>query len=356
MSKQKLKIASITILFLSLPLFVSASPEISNISGNLSEGNEIVLSGNDFGTRGDYNNLGGTWAGYDFLNFRFKDFEDNQIESDGFYLGMDDSYDIQTGGRNGSNYYGKASYGTSEERVWHSVDMALSPTTVYTTFWFMMPPDTQSGKFFRIYFGSIGSSDIYLSTGCDGRQIRGASECNEFVEWGEGPSFGDNTWHRVEVLIDNSGNISTYMDGASAWSYNDWTVGGTCSWSPNGHTMDFPNMINEPGAFRCASHPTWEGSYNYDDIFLDFTQARVEICNGSTWANRGVCEIQIPNSWNNSSLSFLMNQGAMSDSSSKYLYVVNSSGAVNVGGHPIVIGSGGADITCPANPVGLSVL
>ncbi|MEF3692159.1 MAG: hypothetical protein V3574_03865 [Candidatus Moraniibacteriota bacterium] len=356
MSSKVLKAISIMILFFIFPSFVLASPEILNISGNLSDGNEIVLSGNDFGTRGDYNNLGDTWGGDEFLNFRFKDFEDNQIESDGFYLGMDDSYNIQSGGRSGSNYYGSAFYGTSEERVWHSVDMALSPTTVYSTFWFMMPPNTQSGKFFRIYFGSIGSSDIYLSTGCDGRQIRGASECNEFVNWGTGPSFGDNTWHRVEVLIDNLGNISTYMDGTLAWSYNNWTVGGSCSWSPNGHTMDFPNMIDQPGEFRCASHPTWEGSYNYDDIFIDFTQARVEICDGSTWANRGVCEIQLPKSWSNSSLSFLMNQGAMSNLSNKYLYVVDSFGSVNTAGHSVIIGSGSGDTIPPVAPVNLSVL
>lgn len=338
------------------PSFVLAAPDISNISGNLSDGNEIVLSGSDFGIRGDYNNLGDTWRGGDFLSFRFKDFEDNQIESDGFYLGMNDSYNIQSiGNRAGSNYYGRASYGSAEERVWHSVDMALSPSTVYSTFWFMMPPDTQSGKFFRIYFGS-GLNDIYLSTGCDGRQIRGSSECAGVVEWGTGPSFGDNTWHRVEVLIDNLGNISIYMDGELAWNYNNWTTGGSCSWSPNGHTMDFPNMIDEPGEFRCASHPTWEGSYNYDDIFLDFTQARVEICNGSTWATRGICEIQIPKIWNASSISFLMNQGAMVPASNKYLYVVNSTGSVNSSGYLITIGEGETDIIAPGAPSGLSVL
>lgn len=344
------------LIFATSPCLVKAAPDIINVSGSLNHGDTINVSGSDFGIHNDYNNLSDVWEGNNFLSFRFKDFEDNQIESDGFYLGMNDSYSIQAGGKGGSSYYGRSAYGTEEERVWHSVDMALSPTTIYSTFWFMMPPNTQSGKFFRIYFGSTGSSDIYLSTGCDGRQIRGASECNEFVDWGTGPSFGDNTWHRVEVLIDNVGNISTYMDGTLAWNYNDWTVGGTCSWSPNGHTMDFPNMIDEPGAFRCASHPTWEGSYNYDDIFLDFTQARVEICNGSTWANRGICEIQIPKSWNDTGLSFSMNQGAMVGASNKYLYVVNSTGGVNSSGYLVTIGEGENDIIAPNAPSGLSIL
>ena len=94
----------------------------------------------------------------------------------------------------------------------------------------------------------------------------------------------------------------------------------------------------------------------YNDIYLDNTQARIEICNSSTWSNRNNCEIQIPFTWSDASITFIVNQATFNNGATAYLYVVDSTGAVNANGYPITFGSGTPpDTTPPAAPTGLSV-
>ncbi|VAW72113.1 hypothetical protein MNBD_GAMMA10-608, partial [hydrothermal vent metagenome] len=60
-----------------------------------------------------------------------------------------------------------------------------------------------------------------------------------------------------------------------------------------------------------------------DDVYIDNTLARVELCEGSTWATRGVCNPQPPTKWSNSSVQVSVNSGEWSAGTSAYLYVVN---------------------------------
>ncbi|MBV5339639.1 MAG: IPT/TIG domain-containing protein [Deltaproteobacteria bacterium] len=71
-----------------------------------------------------------------------------------------------------------------------------------------------------------------------------------------------------------------------------------------------------------------------DDVYIDKTLSRVEVCSGSTWSNRGTCEIQIPTAWSSdgTSITITINKGAFStDSTARYLYVVDSNGLVSSG-------------------------
>jgi hypothetical protein len=92
------------------------------------------------------------------------------------------------------------------------------------------------------------------------------------------------------------------------------------------------------------------GSYNYDDYYIDYTPARVEICNGSTWATRGICNTQIPTNWSASSIGIVVNQGTFTAGSSKYLYVVDSNNTANSSGTQIQFGSGGGGTTDTTAP------
>ena len=67
----------------------------------------------------------------------------------------------------------------------------------------------------------------------------------------------------------------------------------------------------------------------YDDVYVDATQARVEICNTATWATRTHCEIQIPVTWSSSSIGIKVNPGSFVSLANQYLYVVDSSGSVS---------------------------
>jgi len=68
---------------------------------------------------------------------------------------------------------------------------------------------------------------------------------------------------------------------------------------------------------------------SYDDIYVDSTPQRVEICDKDTWAARTHCEIQPPTAWSNESITVTFNQGSFATGDKVYVYVVDSNGVVS---------------------------
>lgn len=90
----------------------------------------------------------------------------------------------------------------------------------------------------------------------------------------------------------------------------------------------------------------------YDDIYLDTTRARVEICDAATRAAATRCEIQIPSAWSGSDITVQVNQGAFLSGAVAYLYVIDAQGNSNANGLQITFASGG-DNVAPASPANL---
>lgn len=72
-----------------------------------------------------------------------------------------------------------------------------------------------------------------------------------------------------------------------------------------------------------------------DDVYVDTTQARVEIGNSPTWDDCTQREIQIPSSWSATSITVTINRGSSSPGSQVYLYVVDADGNHNSDGYPL---------------------
>lgn len=81
-----------------------------------------------------------------------------------------------------------------------------------------------------------------------------------------------------------------------------------------------------------------------DSVYVDNTLARVELCDSPSWSTCSTKEIQIPSAWSSSQISFTFNMGALP--ATAYLYVVDSTGAVNSTGYKIIIPS---QVIAPAN-------
>jgi hypothetical protein len=318
----------------------SASDGSQTQSGTFAKGELFTLTGSGFGAHATNNDIGDTWSGSTFLNFRFKDFEDNSLTSHGFYPQSESSpwttstKELGTiaGGPKNSAYYLTRTEVTGEVGG-VSCDTKTTSNQAYVTFKFMMPMNVQSGKFFRMYADDPQTS-VWLSSGCMNFQIRGDTDCTgtgcdvNNTQYGAGPSMTPGSWHRVEIFADgDAGNFTTWVDGALAFTENNWlykTLG------LNGHTMDFPNMIDDDTR-GCGT----AGSYNYDDIFIDFTQARVELGDAATWSAVKNKEIQIPVAWSDSTITFRANPGAFASGTTAYLYVIDSKG--DVVGQPTIV-------------------
>jgi len=73
-----------------------------------------------------------------------------------------------------------------------------------------------------------------------------------------------------------------------------------------------------------------------DDVYIDRTRARVEVCDAARWAERTHCEVQLPvNQWADDMLQIRVNRGSFAAGSTQRLYVIDHDGEVNDTGFPI---------------------
>jgi hypothetical protein len=80
-----------------------------------------------------------------------------------------------------------------------------------------------------------------------------------------------------------------------------------------------------------------------DDVYIDQTRARIEICDAATRSAKeqmgAVCEIQVPRvEWSSTAIQFQAHQGSFASGQSLYLYVVDASGAANEDGFAVTFG------------------
>ncbi len=94
------------------------------------------------------------------------------------------------------------------------------------------------------------------------------------------------------------------------------------------------------GASGCSvDNPDWlparQDEFFYDRIYIDKSIARVEIGNAPTYATSTRREVQVPKTWGDS-IEITTNQGGFASNQTVYLYVIDSSGNVNETGFPVV--------------------
>jgi hypothetical protein len=141
----------------------------------------------------------------------------------------------------------------------------------------------------------------------------------------------DDTWVRIDTYLKQSaantanGALKYWVNGALDINHAN-TITRTTS-----NTWDLLLL----GCFIRQNQPV---QIYMDDVYIDITQARVEIGNASTWAACTHKEIQPPTAWSASSVTVTVNRGSFGDTDAAYLYVVDSTGAVNSSGYAITFG------------------
>lgn len=77
--------------------------------------------------------------------------------------------------------------------------------------------------------------------------------------------------------------------------------------------------------------PTARLEVFYDDVYIDSTQSRVELCNADRWENVTHCEAQIASSWADDAISVSANMGSFDSSDGLYFFVINANGEASEG-------------------------
>lgn len=314
----------------------TAAPLISSIAGVVSDGSVVTISGSGFGSKSvaapymwdsvDNQSYSGVSegalvpAGSGYV-WQYND----TTYSDGIKL----TRNRTSRGLRASHYYLDVKGWLTG---WDNMDGG-NAAKLYATWW-MKPsanivcgPSGQcaSTKVIRVWSSSNAQRAALSWTG---NQITyeygdGRGQISHWKNW-QGLS---NEWNRLEVYVDNpSGLIELYTNGAlvdrlevgQPAYYLDriWRIGLDPSMPEN---LDQSLKVD------------------FGEIYLDNTPARVEVCTGSVWSNKGQCEIQIPTAWSNNSIQVKINQGNLTNSQQAYVYILNNNNITSQNGYPVTI-------------------
>jgi hypothetical protein len=336
------------IIFLFLCSSALASPSISSVSGTVSEGETLIISGSGFGSHG----LDIEWLGNASGNIEQGTLS-NDFSKSGWSTpnGVSDEpiYD-DTYAWSGSQSI-KALDTTTNSVMIFDYGSGLAPgETVFLSWWTRIQTSNNSGqwKMFRLSWRE-GWTDTSPElpmfnhdpvSGQEGmKQIierAGGSEPNDTHWFDEDEMPLHGKWQRMDFLLEFStvGN----RDGLITYQISD-PAGGSPIITCDSASAPYPNWMSYgSGETERLRYFVWQNYFGnglvanawIDDIYIQVgTQARVEICDNAVWANCTFREIQNPTNWNTSSITIDLNEGGFADVTSAYLFVVDSSGNVS---------------------------
>lgn len=163
--------------------------------------------------------------------------------------------------------------------------------------------------------------------------------CEQLDIAGQGdhsPSFGE--WHRGDIYIKES-SLGGFDGTNAVWYdeknllFNDRFMNDDCVDADHKNLL-LPFYYRDQSETDGTTDP-YEFEILYDDVYVDTTRMRVEICDSDDWLSRTHCEIQYPLSWDNEEIQYRVNQGTFLDGENAYLYVIDSEGSVNDPGYPV---------------------
>jgi len=322
-----------------------AAPSVSSTSGTFFHGNTVTITGSSFGTDADEGPV------------KYDDFDDGEVGSNlsgwslsassGIHPAYSDTYSHngdQCGYANLETQFTCAAYADN-----------LDLTTIYTSHWVRWEKvsglDSRNKKFAR-FTSHLVVEDPPKDEFNDGRPIMGytnfyGDDCGWYLDNGDGyvsvaeDYITSDTWHRVEMYFvassepgEADGEWAFWLDSSQIVDEQDYVTIETTAFREFVRTFILPFFCTHVDA---NDNP--EGGPHriyYDDVYVDSTQARVEIGDASTWSACTHREIQIPSAWSSNSITATVNRGSMSNGTA-YLYVVDADGNTNSSGYQITI-------------------
>jgi hypothetical protein len=188
-------------------------------------------------------------------------------------------------------------------------------------------------------------SNRLLSTGV----FTGFNSSTQYVYWLDSQSGrtnlpGRRTWYRYETWLrmnsaPGTGNGTFRVkvtNPATGQVVADNTINNVM-FNASGDSGNFRYLVVQ-NYFGNASDGGYSQAGNgqavafWDDLYISQSEARVEVCDQATYSSCVNKEIQVPTSWADNRITVRLNKGNKSQVGA-YLYVVDSTGAVNTQGY-----------------------
>ncbi len=188
----------------------------------------------------------------------------------------------------------------------------------------------------------VNTVDQIHGGSCGGEMLPGSLGWHDYRSY-----VKDGEWHLFQwEFRAGSGNgvLRWWVDGELVFDHSDINAGSSAKQ---------PFIVG----WYMSNTNDGRGDLYFDDVYIDNTWSRVELCENNNWLNRGHCEIQIPTSWSSDSVTATANQGSFENGDTAYLFVVDSNGEVS-SGYPLTISGGsscsnGQTISCDTGMDGI---
>lgn len=337
-----------------------AAPSITSVTGNVTDAEELTISGAEFGSNAlQYEFLGGANghienapAGRDSSFGQWTIASGSTQDQSAFVVS---DANVRSGKKAWLLDLSSSSYYNGSLRYDYGKTIPEN-STIYASWWVKKDSVNNSGqwKMFRLSWENNivdnGTELTMFNWLSSSRQMivrpgSTATDSTPISYYGSNYPNGDDQWYRMELVMNTSTQGS--QDGVIA-QYLHNPAGGQPVALGSWRNSQFPSTsrMNYDSSLRYR----WFIWQNYrgngldsmkvwmDDFYIQVgSQARVEIGDASTWANCTFREIQPSTSWTSSGVRIRFNQGGLKAGTQYYAYVVDASGNVS-NGYPIEIG------------------
>jgi len=319
---------------------ILAAPVVNSIAGDLTHGSAITIAGSGFGVK--------TQAS----PFKYDDFESGvlgQRVQNGWYTSSSTTgcWPIYSDAH--SRFAGSA-----ERSAYIQHDKAYNSTLgvtglnwgygreAYISCWYYCTTTGAGSRNFKILAfrgGGAGNwdgpdfrADMYPVNGGGHAYVARPDKSLIVDDWSLGGNLQTDGWRRIELYMhtgtagggDSDGICLGWRNLSPWWSLTNFEF--------DFSTQDYDNIYFAAYFARDQGTPTPCMWWYWDEIYIDTTRARVEIGDASTWSACTHREVQIPSAWASNSVTVTLNQGSLDQFEGKYLYVVDSTGAINASG------------------------
>lgn len=357
------KIISVLLLAFTISSSLWGAPTISGVSGTVSHGQSITISGSGFGTKSTaaptiWDDCSGTdtsvmWSG------AWPTVVNSATYGATYRTPATVGRNVSLPHTHVSKYLCGANYQTWDEggradsgnnvMVWKTRTQGTFPQYTYCSYYEQRDPNFD--------FTQDATDDNYKTWDYSrgGTPYGGdySMDYNWYLE-----DFDTGEWHIVD---DGSAGITSPPPSSvwggpyaqSGWGkveieicYTDQASGYIKVWENGVLDLDYSGPTDTmPGTDRseCVggyARDRGTGNWRYwNDIYLDNTRQRVLIGNANTLAGcTTLREVQIPSAWTDTSITATVNQGGFADEATAYLYVFDATGTANSTGYSITFG------------------
>jgi hypothetical protein len=324
----------------------NATPSITSISGTVSNGQSITISGSGFGNGPNV--------------VLFDDFEKGtngstiKTGSGSAEVGTWDSVCCSTPNpaySNTTKVSGSLAMRSDMSNYWLEYAQAMLPsgtTQLFYSFWMYIPSgDSYPGEGtsaltnWKIVWLSDGKSPeisdfmplVLLDSGfITASNLSAYANSNSYPNF----SFSKGSWKRAWAWVDGANNHVYIWELLGSGVHQSLSDSGKQVLS--GSTLS-QFHLNGYGRQTSNSHPM------FDDVYIATganAMARIEIGNASTYSACTNLTVATPTNWSSSAITATVWNGSFANTSA-YLYVFDSNGNVNSNGYPVTFGSSGGE-------------